>query len=147
MLLLTLAYPPKQVRFFRNGCGLKNRIRVDCGRQFLEHCTHRQGYSDEVKQRECLKMSVNGSGFRRANESKTCVAPPSSFGSNQLGHGCPILTRYLYVYVVQPYVYVVQQHLDREDEVNQGFRRGKLFRNFPPFRKPPSTTRQSIANV
>ncbi len=46
-----------------NRRGKQNHICVDCGRQFLEHYTPRQGYSDEVK-RECLKMYVNGSGFR-----------------------------------------------------------------------------------
>jgi transposase-like protein len=43
--------------------GKQNHICVDCGRQFIDHYTPLQGYSDEVK-RECLKMSVNGTGFR-----------------------------------------------------------------------------------
>ena len=43
--------------------GKQNPICVDCGRQFIDHYTPLQGYSDEVK-RECLKMSVNGTGFR-----------------------------------------------------------------------------------
>lgn len=43
--------------------GKQNYICVDCGRQFIDHYTPQQGYSDEVK-RECLKMYVNGSGFR-----------------------------------------------------------------------------------
>ena len=43
--------------------GKQNHICVACSRQFLAHYTPRQGYSDEVK-RECLKLSVNGTGFR-----------------------------------------------------------------------------------
>lgn len=43
--------------------GKQNYICVDCGRQFIDYYTPAQGYSDEVK-RECLKMYVNGSGFR-----------------------------------------------------------------------------------
>lgn len=46
-----------------NRRGKQNHICVECGRQFIEHYTPRQGYSDEVKH-ECLKMYVNGSGFR-----------------------------------------------------------------------------------
>lgn len=40
-----------------------HHICVDCARQFIADYTPRQGYSDKVK-RECLKMSVNGMGFR-----------------------------------------------------------------------------------
>jgi transposase-like protein len=36
---------------------------VDCGRQFIDDYTALPGYSNEVK-RECLKMYVNGMGFR-----------------------------------------------------------------------------------
>jgi transposase-like protein len=43
--------------------GKQNHICVDCARQFIVDYTPRQGYSDEVK-RECLKMLVNGMGFR-----------------------------------------------------------------------------------
>lgn len=43
--------------------GKQNHICVACGRQFLAHYTLTQGYSDEVK-RDCLKLSVNGMGFR-----------------------------------------------------------------------------------
>ena len=46
-----------------NRRGKQNHICVDCRRQFIDHYAPRQGYSDEVK-RECLKMYVNGSGFR-----------------------------------------------------------------------------------
>jgi transposase-like protein len=43
--------------------GKQNHICVDCGRQFIDDYTALRGYSDEVK-RECLKMYVNGMGFR-----------------------------------------------------------------------------------
>lgn len=43
--------------------GKQNNICVDCKRQFIEWYEPRKGYSDEVK-RECLKMYVNGMGFR-----------------------------------------------------------------------------------
>ena len=43
--------------------GKQNHICVDCGRQFIEDYAPPQGYSDEVK-RHCLKLYVNGLGFR-----------------------------------------------------------------------------------
>ena len=43
--------------------GKQNHICVVCGRQFIERYEPPKGYSDEVK-RECLKMYVNGMGFR-----------------------------------------------------------------------------------
>lgn len=43
--------------------GKQNHICVDCGRQFIDDYDPRKGYSDEMK-RECLKMYVNGIGFR-----------------------------------------------------------------------------------
>lgn len=43
--------------------GKQNHICVGCGRQFIERYETSRGYSDEVK-RECLKMYVNGMGFR-----------------------------------------------------------------------------------
>jgi transposase-like protein len=36
---------------------------VNCGRQFIEVYESQRGYSEEMK-RECLKMYVNGLGFR-----------------------------------------------------------------------------------
>ena len=38
-------------------------ICTDCRRQFINNYQPYQGYSDEVR-RECLKMYVNGMGFR-----------------------------------------------------------------------------------
>ena len=43
--------------------GKQNHICVACGRQFIDHYAPPQGYSDAVKQ-ECLKLYVNGMGFR-----------------------------------------------------------------------------------
>jgi transposase-like protein len=43
--------------------GKQNHICVDCSGQFIERYETTKGYSDEVK-RECLKMYVNGMGFR-----------------------------------------------------------------------------------
>ncbi|WP_144415958.1 IS1 family transposase [Calothrix sp. 336/3] len=43
--------------------GKQNHICCDCNRQFIDRYEPPQGYSDEVK-RECLKMYVNGMGFR-----------------------------------------------------------------------------------
>lgn len=40
----------------------QNYICVNCGRQFI-HSQETKGYSDDVK-RSCLKMQVNGLGFR-----------------------------------------------------------------------------------
>lgn len=36
---------------------------MNCGRQFIEVYEPQRGYSEEMK-RECLKMYVNGLGFR-----------------------------------------------------------------------------------
>lgn len=43
--------------------GKQNHICVNCGRQFIEHYEPKKGYSELVR-RECLKMYVNGMGFR-----------------------------------------------------------------------------------
>ena len=43
--------------------GKQNHICVDCGRQFVDNPRQHRGYSDEVRKR-CLKLSVNGMGFR-----------------------------------------------------------------------------------
>ncbi len=43
--------------------GKQNHVCVECGRQFIDRYETCKGYSDEVK-RECLKMYVNGMGFR-----------------------------------------------------------------------------------
>jgi transposase-like protein len=43
--------------------GKQNHICVDCHRQFINVYTALKGYSDETKA-QCLKMYVNGMGFR-----------------------------------------------------------------------------------
>jgi transposase-like protein len=43
--------------------GKQNYIFVECGRSFIECYQLPKGYSQGVKY-ECLKMSVNGMGFR-----------------------------------------------------------------------------------
>jgi insertion element IS1 protein InsB len=43
--------------------GKQNHICKECGRQFFDTYSPPAGYSDEFK-RECLRMYVNGSGFR-----------------------------------------------------------------------------------
>jgi transposase-like protein len=43
--------------------GKQNYLCVNCGRQFLDSYESRRGYAPEVKQK-CLKMYVNGMGFR-----------------------------------------------------------------------------------
>ena len=43
--------------------GKQNHICMACGRQFIDRYDPPKGYSEEVR-RECLKMYVNGMGFR-----------------------------------------------------------------------------------
>ena len=43
--------------------GKQNHICVDCSRQFIDVYAPPKGYSEAMK-RECLKMYVNGMGFR-----------------------------------------------------------------------------------
>lgn len=43
--------------------GEQNYICVRCSRQFIDHYTSPQGYSDGIK-RQCLCMYINGMGFR-----------------------------------------------------------------------------------
>jgi transposase-like protein len=49
--------------------GKQNHICVDFSRQFIDRYDPPKGYSDEFK-RECLKMYVNGSGFRAIDRVK-----------------------------------------------------------------------------
>jgi len=43
--------------------GKQNHFCVDCGRQFVANPQNHRGYSDEIR-RICLRMYVNGMGFR-----------------------------------------------------------------------------------
>ena len=47
----------------KNRQGKQNYVCVNCSRQFITDYNAYHGYSDELK-RECLKMYVNGMGFR-----------------------------------------------------------------------------------
>jgi len=55
----------KSIHVNKNGHkkGKQNYLCVECGRQFIECYQPHKGYSQEVK-KECLKMYVNGMGFR-----------------------------------------------------------------------------------
>jgi transposase-like protein len=55
----------KSTHIRKNGLnkGKQNYICVDCKRQFITDYNSHKGYDDEFK-RECLKMYVNGMGFR-----------------------------------------------------------------------------------
>ena len=43
--------------------GKQNHLCLECGRQFVENPTTGRGYSDDMR-RLCLRMYVNGMGFR-----------------------------------------------------------------------------------
>ncbi|AFY30612.1 hypothetical protein Cal7507_0107 [Calothrix sp. PCC 7507] len=43
--------------------GKQNHICTHCDRQFIDVCDPPKGYSEKLKQ-ECLKMYINGMGFR-----------------------------------------------------------------------------------
>ncbi len=49
--------------------GKQNHICVKCGRQFIDFYEPHKGYSDAIK-KECLKMYVNGMGFREIERVK-----------------------------------------------------------------------------
>jgi transposase-like protein len=55
----------KSTKIQKNGKkrGKQNYLCVQCGRQFITEYNQYQGYSDEFKN-ECLKLYVNGMGFR-----------------------------------------------------------------------------------
>ena len=55
----------KSTKIQKNGKkrGKQNYRCVQCGRQFITEYERHQGYSEEFK-RECLKLYVNGMGFR-----------------------------------------------------------------------------------
>ena len=55
----------KSTKIQKNGKkrGKQNYRCVQCGRQFITEYNRHQGYNEEFK-RECLKLYVNGMGFR-----------------------------------------------------------------------------------
>lgn len=68
--------------------GKQNHICVDCHRQFLDCYDPPPGYSDEVK-RECLKMSVNGMGFRAIERVKGVHHTTVIYWLKQVGEHLP----------------------------------------------------------
>lgn len=46
-----------------NPQGKQNYICVHCSRQFIDSTQRQRGYSEQIR-RDCLKMYVNGMGFR-----------------------------------------------------------------------------------
>lgn len=68
--------------------GKQNHICVDCRRQFIDCYEPPQGYSEEVK-RECLRMYVNGSGFRAIKRVKGVHHTPVIYWVKQVGHLLP----------------------------------------------------------
>ncbi len=48
--------------------GKQNHICVNCGRQFIDVYNSPKGYSDDIK-KECLRLYVNGMGFRAIERS------------------------------------------------------------------------------
>ncbi len=70
----------KSTHIRKNGIkrGKQNHICVNYGRQFIACYETSKGYSDEVKQ-ECLKMYVNGMGFRGIEREITGgIIPPAT---------------------------------------------------------------------
>jgi transposase-like protein len=73
--------------------GKQKHICVDCHRQFIDDYSPRSPYPDEIK-RDCLKMYINGMGFRgieprndsrvvNATSWKSLLAQKINFGSGQ----------------------------------------------------------------
>jgi len=68
--------------------GKQNHIYVSCGRQFIVQYAPPKGYSDEFK-RECLKMYVNGMGFRAIERVKGVHHTTVIDGVEQVGQRLP----------------------------------------------------------
>ncbi len=68
--------------------GKQNNICADCGRQFIDVYDPPQGYSNDIKQ-ECLKMYVNGSGFRAIERVKGVHHTTVIYWVKQLGENLP----------------------------------------------------------
>jgi transposase-like protein len=66
----------------------QNHICVDCRRQFIDHYSPPQGYSDAFKQ-ECLKMYVNGNGFRQIERVKGVHHTTVIYWLKQVGANLP----------------------------------------------------------
>ncbi len=68
--------------------GKQNHICVTCGRQFINHYDPPKGYSDEVK-RNCIRMYVNGSGFRAIKRVTGVHHTTVILWVKQVGHQLP----------------------------------------------------------
>jgi len=66
----------------------QNHICVDCHRQFIDCYETTKGYSDEVK-RDCLKMYVNGMGFRGIERVKGVHHTTVIYWLKQVGENLP----------------------------------------------------------
>ena len=70
--------------------GKQNHICVACRRQFIDHYTPLQGYSEAVKW-ECLSLSVNGMGFRAIERVKGVHHTTVIYWLKQVGRDCRML--------------------------------------------------------
>jgi transposase-like protein len=68
--------------------GKQNYICVSCGRHFIDCYEATRGYSEEVKS-ECLKMYVNGLGFRGIERVKKVHHPTIINWVKQIGNLLP----------------------------------------------------------
>jgi transposase-like protein len=68
--------------------GKQNHICIDGSRQFIDRYEPPKGYSDEVK-RECLKMYVNGMGFRGIERVKGVHHTTVIYWVKQVGQNLP----------------------------------------------------------
>jgi transposase-like protein len=80
----------RSIHIRKNGIkrGKQNHICVDCKGQFIERYETSKGYSDEVK-RECLKMYVNGMGFRAIERVKGVHHTTVMYWLKQVGSNLP----------------------------------------------------------
>jgi transposase-like protein len=65
-----------------------HHICTRCGRQFIDAYDPKQGYSEDIKQ-ECLKMYVNGLGFRAIERVKGVHHTTVIYWVKQLGEQLP----------------------------------------------------------
>ncbi len=68
--------------------GKQNHICVRCGRQFIDVYDPPKGYSDDIKQ-QCLKLYVNGMGFRAIERSTGVHHTTIIYWVKQIGEQLP----------------------------------------------------------
>jgi transposase-like protein len=71
-----------------NGEVNAHHICVNCGRQFIDVYNSPKGYSDEIKQ-ECLRLYVNGMGFRAIERSTGVHHTTVIYWLKQIGSQLP----------------------------------------------------------